>query len=234
MCVRSDSCDAPQPFSYIWQLMTYYIIPITIVLGGIVVAMTLLRRRIKSNSNNTMSKSIFLILMIIFASLSNTIGVSAANANGNMSNDYNQCIFSIIIICLNDSFQQESEETAADEVSISSIVDQVNSTKLKKWVDDLSSFHTRHTKSEYIEKVAYWLKNELQSVCKGRVYFHNFTQIDQRTSYNLKNVICNQEGSTEDDDNNHLILISAHYDSRMQDINQTNARAPGADDNASV
>jgi hypothetical protein len=85
MCVRSDSCDAPQPFSYIWQLMTYYIIPITIVLGGIVVAMTLLRRRIKSNSNNTMSKSIFLILMIIFASLSNTIGVSAANANGAMT-----------------------------------------------------------------------------------------------------------------------------------------------------
>jgi Zn-dependent M28 family amino/carboxypeptidase len=150
-----------------------------------------------------------------------------------MSNDYNQCIFSIII-CLNDSFQQESEETAADEVSISSIVDQVNSTKLKKWVDDLSSFHTRHTKSEYIEKVAYWLKDEIQSVCKGRVYFDNFTQIDQGTSYSLKNIICNQEGSsTADDDNNHLILISAHYDSRMQDINQTNARAPGADDNAS-
>jgi Peptidase family M28 len=217
--------------------MIYYVIPITIVLGGIVVAMTLLRRWIKSNSNNPMTKSIFLILIIIFASLPNTIGVSAANenTNGNMSNDYNQCIFSIIIICWNDLFQQESEETAAtDEVSISSIVDQVNSTKLKKWVDDLSSFHTRHTKTEYIEKVAYWLKNELQSVCKGRVYFDNFTQIDQRTSYNLKNVICNQEGgSTADDHNNHLILISAHYDSRMQDINQTNARAPGADDNAS-
>jgi Zn-dependent M28 family amino/carboxypeptidase len=54
----------------------------------------------------------------------------------------------------------------------------------------------------------------------------------------LKNIICNQEGSGEARDNNNndhhpLILISAHYDSRMQDINQTNARAPGADDNAS-
>jgi Zn-dependent M28 family amino/carboxypeptidase len=48
----------------------------------------------------------------------------------------------------------------------------------------------------------------------------------------LKNIICYQEGSTEYD-NNHLILISAHYDSRMQDINQSDARAPGADDNAS-
>jgi hypothetical protein len=181
-----------------------------------------------------MTKSIFLILIIIFASLSNTIGVSAANANGNMSNDYNQCIFSIII-CLNDSFRQESEETtAADEVSINSIVDQVNSTKLIKWVDNLSSFHTRHTKTEYIEKVAYWLKNELQSVCKGRVYFHNFTQIEQEqgTDYHLKNIVCDKKGSADDEDNN-LIIISAHYDSTTQDINNTTARAPGADDNAS-
>jgi Zn-dependent M28 family amino/carboxypeptidase len=115
---------------------------------------------------------------------------------------------------------------------IYSIIDKANFTKLIYWIDNLSSFHTRHTKSEYIENAAYWLKSELESVCKGIVYFHNFTQTDQGTSYNLKNIICNQQGSTADDDN-HLILISAHYDSRMQDINQTNARAPGADDNAS-
>jgi len=181
-----------------------------------------------------MTKSIFVILIIIFASLSNTIGVSAANVNGNMSNDYNQCIFSIII-CLNDSFQQESEETADDEVSISSIVDQVNSTKLKKWVDNLSSFHTRHTKSEYIEKVAYWLKNEIQSACKeAKAYFYNFTHIDQEqgTDYHLKNIVCDKKGSADDEDNN-LIIISAHYDSTTQEINNTTARAPGADDNAS-
>jgi Peptidase family M28 len=180
-----------------------------------------------------MIKFFLCIPIIIFSTLPNITTVSATNfLSENLTSDYNQCIFSIII-CLNDSFQQESEETAADEASISSIVDQVNSTKLKKWVDDLSSFHTRHTKSEYIENAAYWLKDEIQSVCKGRVYFHNFTQIDQGTSHNLKNIICNQEGSTADDNNDHLILISAHYDSRMQDINQTNARAPGADDNAS-
>ncbi|MFZ0567888.1 MAG: M20/M25/M40 family metallo-hydrolase, partial [Nitrososphaeraceae archaeon] len=63
-------------------------------------------------------------------------------------------------------------------------------------------------------------------------YFHNFTQPDQGKSYGLKNIICDQ-GSTSVDDKNHHILISAHYDSRMGDINQSNARAPGADDNAS-
>ena len=48
----------------------------------------------------------------------------------------------------------------------------------------------------------------------------------------MKNIICDQ-GSTSVDYKNHHILISAHYDSRMGDINQSNARAPGADDNAS-
>ncbi len=32
---------------------------------------------------------------------------------------------------------------------------------------------------------------------------------------------------------NNTIIISAHYDSRMEDINNNTARAPGADDNAS-
>ncbi|HKG31518.1 MAG TPA: M20/M25/M40 family metallo-hydrolase [Nitrososphaeraceae archaeon] len=136
------------------------------------------------------------------------------------------------IICLSDQLQREEAEGLDNENFIYSALNQVNSTKLKNWIDDLSSFYTRHTKSEYIESVACWLKNGLQSICNGKTYFHNFTQIDQRIRYNLKNIICYQEGSTEYD-NNHLILISAHYDSRMQDINQSNARAPGADDNAS-
>lgn len=51
----------------------------------------------------------------------------------------------------------------------------------------------------------------------------------QRPSfYNLKNLVCKKPGST-----NNTIMISAHYDSRMEDINNNTARAPGADDNAS-
>jgi Zn-dependent M28 family amino/carboxypeptidase len=157
----------------------------------------------------------------------------AAHANETSNHDRMGCTFSVIV-CLNDQSQQL--DTPGNEGFIHSVTNQVNSTKLIDWIDNLSSFHTRHTKSEYIENVAYWLKNELQSVCNSKVYFHNFTQIDQGIGYNLKNIICNQEGSAADDNNNNyhpLILISAHYDSRMQDINQTNARAPGADDNAS-
>jgi Zn-dependent M28 family amino/carboxypeptidase len=137
-------------------------------------------------------------------------------------------------MCFNDQVRQEEREELIDEKFLYSILNQVNSTNLKNWIEDLSSFHTRHTKSDYIESVSYWLKDELQSMCNGEVYFHNFSQIDHGIRYNLKNIICDQHqkgltGSTND----RSILISAHYDSRMQDINQANARAPGADDNAS-
>jgi Zn-dependent M28 family amino/carboxypeptidase len=47
-------------------------------------------------------------------------------------------------------------------------------------------------------------------------------------TYHLKNIACEKPGST-----NNTIIISAHYDSRMEDITNSTARAPGADDNAS-
>ncbi len=47
-------------------------------------------------------------------------------------------------------------------------------------------------------------------------------------SYHLKNIACEKPGST-----NNTIIISAHYDNRIEDIKNSTARAPGADDNAS-
>jgi Zn-dependent M28 family amino/carboxypeptidase len=146
------------------------------------------------------------------------------------NNSHKLCLFSVNI-CPDDQAQQEKSKDTNNLVQL--ILDRVNSTTLKNWIDNLTSFQTRHTKSEYIEDVAYWLKNELQSVCNGRVYFHNFTHSDQGKSYALKNIICDQGSASTNDDKGHHILISAHYDSRMEDMNQSNARAPGADDNAS-
>jgi Zn-dependent M28 family amino/carboxypeptidase len=157
----------------------------------------------------------------------NSIMIAYASEYSNISNRI--CLFSINI-CLDDQSQQEKSKETDNLVHL--ILDKVNSTILKNWIDNLTSFQTRHTKSGYIEDVAYWLKNELQSVCNGRIYFHNFTQSDQGKSYSLKNVICDQ-GSALENDKSHHILISAHYDSRIEDINQSKARAPGADDNAS-
>ena len=125
------------------------------------------------------------------------------------------------------------------------IIEGVNLTNLEKTVRDLSSFHTRHTESEYLDDVAYWLTEKLQSACSREVYVQNFmytpdknndndsdlksnTHRQEPSSYDLKNIVCEKPGST-----NNTVMISAHYDSRMEDINNSTARAPGADDNAS-
>jgi Peptidase family M28 len=125
-------------------------------------------------------------------------------------------------------------------------LDKVQSYNLEESVRDLSSFHTRHSESESIDDVAYWLAEKLQSNCGTDVYIQNFTYSpDLITSedddnnfsdihrqkpffYNLKNIACDKLGST-----NNTIVVSAHYDSRTEDINDSEGRAPGADDNAS-
>ena len=56
------------------------------------------------------------------------------------------------------------------------------------------------------------------------VYFHDYSE----NGYQLKNVICHKQGLTD-----RFIAICAHFDSIMEDINNAEDRAPGADDNAS-
>lgn len=142
--------------------------------------------------------------------------------------------------------QKITAKSDADSIIIPNrIVDEVHPANLEKTVRDLSSFHTRHTESEFIDDVAYWLTEKLQSVCGTDVYVQNFTYTSEKAnddddsdvnsnhrqrpfSYDLKNLVCEKPGST-----NNTIMISAHYDSRMEDINNNTARAPGADDNAS-
>lgn len=153
--------------------------------------------------------------------------------NNNNNNNFTLACNISIIACLdnNPTYLQKIED---NNLQIDLILDQVNSTKLKEYVDILSSFSTRNTKSNYIDKVAYWLKDELENLCEGRVFFHNYTQIDQNQTFNLKNIICSKQSvPSSSSDYNKTIIIGAHYDSRAENINNTYARAPGADDNAS-
>ena len=116
---------------------------------------------------------------------------------------------------------------------------------IEESIRDLSSSHTRHSESEFIDDVVYWLAEKLQSNCGTDVHIQNFTYSSGNTTseddnnfnnihrqiptfYNLKNITCDKLGST-----NNTIIISAHYDSRTEDLNDSRSRAPGADDNAS-
>lgn len=175
------------------------------------------------------------IIIALYVAISSDITIVNYAAIDKIENNLNStflCNISIIA-CIHDRTHLLNN---SDEIKIQTdlILDQVNSTKLKEWIDILSSFLTRNTKSNYIEDVAYWLKSELQNLCDGRVFFHNYTQIDQNQTFNLNNIICSSKQSlVSSPQNNKTIIIGAHYDSRAEILNNTNTRAPGADDNAS-
>lgn len=93
----------------------------------------------------------------------------------------------------------------------------------------ISSYHTRHTKSKYINKVAEWLKNEFINIGYGDVSFHEFKERIDENEYKLKNIICKKNGR-----NHKCIIICAHYDSRMELWYDSYSRSPGGNDNACV
>src|SRR6476469_4867398 len=113
---------------------------------------------------------------------------------------------------------------------IQQIVYSVSKDRLKSWLLNLSSFHTRHTKSKYINDVAEWLRAEFKKLGydNNDVFFHNYVENIDGKNYELKNVICNKKGI-----NNQCILICAHFDSRVKDLADFESRSPGANDNAS-
>ena len=107
----------------------------------------------------------------------------------------------------------------------------VSKYNIDRWINDLTSFHNRHSKSENIDKAAYWIINQLKQFGynnnenNGNVYDHKYTE----EGYQLKNIICHKQGAT-----NKIILFCAHYDTiLMRDFEDIVSRAPGADDNAS-
>ena len=111
---------------------------------------------------------------------------------------------------------------------IPSMINQVSLENIKSKLMKLSSYHTRHSKSKYINEVAEWLKNEFKNIGYEDVSFHEYKEIIDENEYNLKNIICKKNGK-----NHKCIMICAHYDSRMEIWFDYYSRSPGANDNAS-
>lgn len=112
------------------------------------------------------------------------------------------------------------------EISIA--LNNISVENIKAKLIKLSSYHTRHTKSKYINEAADWLKNEFESIGYEDVLFHEFIERMGDCEYKLKNIVCNKKGN-----NRKSIIICAHYDSRMEAKSDHISRAPGANDNAS-
>jgi len=120
------------------------------------------------------------------------------------------------------------EKSKKTDDEIEQLLKMVSTGAIQAWLLKLSSYHTRHSKSRYINEVADWLRGEFENMGYDDVNFHKFTENIDGNSYELKNVICNKNGI-----NDERILICAHYDSRMKNLGDSESRSPGANDNAS-
>lgn len=112
--------------------------------------------------------------------------------------------------------------------------------RVKYIIDKLVSFGTRHTLSTQndtkrgIGAARDWILEEMQSFMGDNdVYLNSYIQpVAERISFpvNISNVVAQINGT---DDPMRAYVVSGHYDSRVLDVMNYTAYAPGADDDAS-
>jgi hypothetical protein len=113
--------------------------------------------------------------------------------------------------------------------AIKSLLREVSSDNIRSNLITISSYHTRHTKSKMINEVAEWLKNQFKIMGYQDVSFHTYRENIDGDDYDLKNILCKKDGIN----NECVIIVCAHYDSRVKNLRDSTSRAPGANDNAS-
>lgn len=127
---------------------------------------------------------------------------------------------------------------------IEKLVQQVSADSLKKYIYDLSSFHSRHTlntdeKNGMIAAQRYVLKkfNEFAKASNGRMtaQIEEFvTPGDGRrivADSKVANVVATLKGTNPND--KRIVVVSGHLDSRNRDVMDFEGAAPGANDDGS-
>jgi hypothetical protein len=129
---------------------------------------------------------------------------------------------------------------------IKKMIDEISRERIEQHVRKMVSFHTRHNLSEQndpekgIGAAWNWIKAEMEKSIPGsggrlEVKFEEYTvggqgqRISRETK--LKNVVATLKGTDPNDDR--IILISAHLDSRAAADNDNKNFAPGANDDGS-
>lgn len=129
---------------------------------------------------------------------------------------------------------------------IEKMVGEISRENLEKYVNKLVGFHTRHNLSEQndpergIGAAWNWIKSEMEKsvpASNGRleVKFEEYSAGGEgqriATSTMLKNVVATLKGTDPNDDR--VIVMSAHLDSRAETDGDAKSFAPGADDDGS-
>jgi hypothetical protein len=109
---------------------------------------------------------------------------------------------------------------------VATLVELVSPTRLEAAVEALAAFHTRHTFSSNIGPAADWIVGQFTAAGYADVVRRPWT----REGHSADNVVCSKPGTST---SGRVVIVCAHYDSRMERLADATARAPGADDNAS-
>jgi hypothetical protein len=139
-----------------------------------------------------------------------------------------------------------SQTIVSRDPDIAGMIADISSERLEQHVRTLAGFHTRHNlstqtdPSKGIGAAWRWIKTEMEKnipASGGRleVKYVDYTVGGQgqriTRPVTLKNVVATLRGT--DSSNDRKIIISAHFDSRVQLDNDSTSYAPGADDDAS-
>jgi len=129
---------------------------------------------------------------------------------------------------------------------IEKMVREISRDNIAQYIQTLVGFHTRHNLSAQndpykgIGAAWNWVKGEMEKYIppsKGRlsVEFKNYSVggENERIPYEveLKNVVATLQGNLPEDDR--ILIISAHLDSRVEGSNDSTSFAPGANDDGS-
>lgn len=145
--------------------------------------------------------------------------------------------------------QAATETAAADrplpvrQAEIDAIVKEISPQRIQAYVDKLVSFGTRHTMSDTssdtrgIGAARRWIKSEMERCGAGRLevrFDSHLHPVDNRISRptEIVNVVATLPG-TQAASKDRLYVVSGHYDSRVTDVMNYTADAPGANDDAS-
>ena len=109
-----------------------------------------------------------------------------------------------------------------------SILEEVSTENLKQYLNRLSDFHTRHSKSRLLNDAGEWIMNELQSFGYTDTFYHSFKSTIDNEEFELRNIVCEKKGIDDK-----LVMVCAHYDCVMNSMEDSVSRAPGANDNGS-
>jgi hypothetical protein len=139
--------------------------------------------------------------------------------------------------------EQADRPLPARQAEIDAIVKEISPQRIQAYVNKLVSFGTRHTMSDTasdtrgIGAARRWIKSEMERCGAGRLevrFDGHLHLVDNRINRptEIVNVVATLPG-TQAASKDRMYVVSGHYDSRVTDVMNATADAPGANDDAS-